>query len=88
MLGVGAEAAAFVLQFNLPLESKCVHSCPLANYKLLFQMITQCMLFVENMSPRTIDGSTPLHYAASNGHSELCKIIMNWIEEKEEEKNP
>jgi ankyrin repeat protein len=41
-----------------------------------------CREFIENMSPRTVDGSMPLHFAASNGHSEICRIIMNMIDEK------
>ena len=28
------------------------------------------------------DGSTPLHYAARNGYLEVCKLIMNNVQEK------
>ena len=53
-----------------------------AFYNQIEEYQRNCKFFVENMSPTTIDGSTPLHYAASLGHSEMCKIIFTWIEEK------
>ena len=47
-----------------------------------------CMNSCENKSPRTVDGSTPLHYAASNGHLEMCRIILDLKDDMIDEKNP
>ena len=30
---------------------------------------------VENKNPKTIIGTTPLQFAAQNGHSDICKYI-------------
>ena len=34
------------------------------------------------MNPGNINGWTPLHDAASNGHFEICKLIMENIQDK------
>ena len=36
----------------------------------------------EDKNPKDQSGSTPLHYAAQNGHYELCALIMEKIQDK------
>ena len=38
---------------------------------------------IENRSPKSVNGSTPLHYAASAGHSEMCRIAMSMMKVKD-----
>ena len=42
---------------------------------------------VMDVNPPNVIGWTPLHIAASNGHLDVCKFIMNIIDEKQPRTN-
>ena len=37
---------------------------------------------VEDKNPAENDGTTPLHYAAGNGHWEVCQLIVDHVQDK------
>ena len=37
---------------------------------------------LQEKNPRNSRGETPLHYAAENGHFEVCKLIIEWVDDK------
>ena len=37
---------------------------------------------MEDKNPGTVEGFTPLHYAALNGHLEVCQFILSRVEDK------
>ena len=42
-----------------------------------------CKLILENVdekNPKCLDGISPLHVAAENGHLAICELIMNNLE--------
>ena len=32
-------------------------------------------------NPRGVNGNTPFHLAAKNGHVEICRVIMNFVDD-------
>ena len=37
---------------------------------------------VEDKNPSEIDGQTPLHFAAGNGHLNICNLIIEIVQDK------
>ena len=46
--------------------------------------IHQCGGYVDNKNPSDNTGTTPLHEASSNGHFDICRLII----ENTDKKNP
>ena len=40
------------------------------------------MHVLSNKNPRCVGGLTPLHFAVSKGHFEICKIIIENVDDK------
>ena len=49
---------------------------------MIFKLILESLASDNNKNPRSDGGYTPLHIAASNGHLEICQIILEEVDDK------